>query len=277
MFAVNSCCIITAVLFGMAVTGFSNAGILVDGGMTQQQVAQPGERYRGTFILRNTDAVSMEAKVFQTDYAFAADGSNTFGEPGRSARSNAPWVRLSRELVTIPANGTERIDYEVSVPAGQGAALTGTYWSLIMVEPIGQTSQEAVAPPELAPGEERAQIGQMMRYALQVITHIGKTGTAGLNFTNPQLLQRDGKQFFAIDVENTGERLLGPNLTLELYRETGEALGKFSAGGQRLFPGTAFRFQMDLSQVPKGKYLGLVVADGTGDNLFGANVELEIE
>lgn len=277
MTVARSCFVLVAALLGAAVAGSAQAGVLVDGGMTQQKVVKPGERYRGTFVLRNTDAVPIEAKVFQTDYSFAADGSNTFGEPGGSPRSNAKWVQLSRELVTIPANGMEQIDYEVAVPAGQGSALTGTYWSMVMVEPIGQTSQEAATQPALAPGEERAQIGQMMRYALQVVTHIGKTGTAALNFTNPQLLARDGKQFFAIDVENTGERLLGPGLSLELYRETGQALGKFSAGGQRLYPGTAFRFQMDVSQVPKGKYLGLVVADGTGDNLFGANVELEIE
>ena len=71
--------------------------------MTQERQAKPGETYRGTIVLRNTGAAPAEAKVYQTDYSFAADGSNLYGAPGRLPRSNANWISLSRELVTIPA------------------------------------------------------------------------------------------------------------------------------------------------------------------------------
>ncbi|SDW77724.1 hypothetical protein [Thiocapsa roseopersicina] len=264
---------VALILFGVSSAGLLHAGIIFEGSMTQEQTAQPGERYRGTFVLRNTDASPAEAKLFQTDYTFAADGTNQFGERGKSQRSNANWITLSRELVSIPANGIERIDYEVTVPKGQGAGFSGTYWSLIMVEPIEKTSKESAQERP----EGSAQINQITRYGVQVVTHIGKGGAVGLNFTNPQIIKKEGKRLFAIDVENSGQRWLIPSLSLELYSETGSAVGKFQGPATRLYPGTSARFELDLGQVLNGKYLGLVVADGTGDNLFGANVELEIE
>lgn len=250
----------------------ARASVFVSGDMTQEKRAQPGERYRGTILLKSTDPVPVEVKVYQTDYHFTADGHNFYGEPGGLPRSNAKWVRLSRELVVVPANGTERVDYEVSVPGSQGPGLSGTYWSLVMVEPIAAGARESGQVPENA-----ARITQVLRYGVQVVTHLGGAGAANLVFTNPQLLKEDGKSFFAIDVENTGSVLVRPSLSLELYSKTGNPVGKFQGEALRLFPGTSACFKIDIGQPPKGQYLGLVVADGTGDNLFGANVELEVK
>ncbi|QVL51027.1 MAG: hypothetical protein KFB96_11825 [Thiocapsa sp.] len=264
---------IALILLGVSSAGLLHAGIIFEGSMTQEKTAQPGERYRGTFVLRNTESSPAEAKLFQTDYTFSADGNNEFGERGKSQRSNANWVSLSRELVSIPANGIERIDYEVTVPTGQGAGFSGTYWSLIMVELIDKASRESAQErPEGA-----AQINQITRYGVQVVTHIGRAGSVGLSFANPQIIKKEENRLFAIDVENSGQRWLIPSLSLELYSQEGSAMGKFQGPATRLYPGTSARFEMDLGQVPNGKYLGLVVADGTGDNLFGANVELDIE
>lgn len=255
------------------VAGNLDAAIVVKGEMTEEKQATPGEIYRGTIVLTNTDAAPGEVKIYQTDYSFSADGSSLYGEPGLLPRSNAKWISLSREVVTVPPNGTERIDYEVKVPAGQGAALPGSYWSMIMVEPIAKSSRESAAEiPDMA-----ARVTQVLRYGVQVVTHLGRAGEAGLVFSNPQIIKEDGKRLFAIDVENTGQRWLRPGLSLDLFSQTGQPLGKFEGSATRLYPGTSARFRIDLGPVPNGTYLGLVVADGTGDNLFGANVELEIE
>jgi hypothetical protein len=257
----------------LLVAGLSQAGVYLNSDMTQEKLAGPGESYRGTIVLKNADDAPAEAKVYQTDYSFAADGSNLYGEPGRLPRSNAKWISLSRELVTVPAKGTERIDYEVTVPAGKGAGLSGSYWSMIMVEPITKQSRESAA----AVPEGTVQVIQTMRYGVQVVTQIGNTGTTNLTFANPQLIKQEGKRLFAIDVTNTGERSLRPGLWLELYTEAGNPVGKLQGEARRLHPGTSVRFLIDLGQTPNGKYLGMVAADGTGDNLFGANVELELK
>jgi hypothetical protein len=254
-------------------TGSCLAGVTLESEMTFEKVAQVGETYQGTIVLRNTDAAPAEAKLYQTDYSFNADGSNQFGERGRSPRSNANWITLSRDLVTVGPNSVERVDFVVKVPAGKSDGLAGTYWSMVMVEPLGVSSLEGAG----ALSDGTTQVSQILRYGVQIISHIGKTGETGLTFTNPHIVKDEERRFFAIDVENSGQRALRPSLSLELYSETGSPVGKFQGSAQRLYPGTSARFPIDLGDVPKGKYLGLVVADGTGDNLFGANVELEIE
>ncbi len=259
----------------LALTGAhgAEAAVKLESDMTNEKSATPGETYRGNLVLRNTADIPAQVKVYQTDYSFAADGSNAYGEPGQLPRSNAKWVNLSRELVTVPPKGVERIDYEVNVPTGRGAGFSGTYWSMIMVEPMASDSVESAEP--LA--ERTTRITQVMRYGVQIVTHIGKTGEPGLAFSNPQLVKEDGMRLFAIDAENTGQRWLRTSLWLELFSETGNPIGKLQGEPRRLYPGTSARFQINLAGIPAGKYLGLVVADGTGDNLFGANVELEIE
>ncbi|EGV16389.1 hypothetical protein [Thiocapsa marina] len=258
-------------LMALLFTSAIHAGVKLESELTQEKLAQPGEHYRGTLVLRNTGATMAEAKVYQTDYSFASDGSNAYGAPGRLPRSNAKWISLSRELVQIPPSGTERLDFEVKVPADKG--LSGTYWSMVMIEPITEASAEAAEPLP----ERTTRLTQVVRYGVQIVTHLGKTGEAGLVFTNPQIVKENGQRLFTIDVENTGQRWLSPGLSLELYNQSGAPVGKFEGPAKRLYPATSARFQMDLGEVPDGKYLGLVVADGTGDNLFGANVELEIE
>jgi hypothetical protein len=263
---------LVVLLLALCVTGTVRAALLIQGDMTQEKRAKPGETYRGTIVLTNTDSVPGEAKVYQTDYSFSSDGTDTYGEPGRLPRSNAKWISLSREVVTVPAKGKERIDYEVTVPAGKGAGLSGTYWSMIMVEPIAQGSRESGKVPDGA-----ARIVQVLRYGVQIITQFGKPGPAALTFEHPQLLNEGDKRLFAIDVANTGQQLLRPTLWIEIYSQAGKPIGKFHGEKTRLYPNTSARFKIDLGATPNGKYLGMVAADGTGDNLFGANVELELK
>jgi hypothetical protein len=261
----------TVLVWLLVFVGAAEAGIKLTSEMTLERAAQPGERYQGSLRLQNTGADLAEAKVYQTDYSFAADGSNAYGAPGELERSNAKWINLSRELVRIPAGGIEELTFEVKVPADRG--LSGTYWSMIMVEPIPEDSAEFAEPLP----ERTTRLRQVMRYGVQVVTHIGQSGETGLVFTNPGLINEDGQRVFRIDAENTGSRWLRPSLWLELYSQDGSPVGKFQGPAKRLYPGTSAQFQVDLGETPPGKYLGLVVADGTGDELYGANVELEIE
>ncbi|CRI63720.1 conserved hypothetical protein [Thiocapsa sp. KS1] len=249
------------------------ASIVVESSLTHEKVTQPGESYDGEIIIKNTGVSSSEVKIFIADYTFEADGTNKIGDPGRLPRSNANWIRLSRDVVVVQPNTRERIDFEVKVPGGSADKITGTFWSMVVVEPITPASPESSDPP----ADRTVTIGAAMRYGVQVITQIGNTGRYNLIFTNPRIIKNDGRRIFEIDVENDGERWLRPLVWLELYTKAGQPIGRLQSSAKRLFPGTSERFGIDLGDTPVGSYLGLVAADGTGDNLFGANVELEIE
>ena len=80
-----------------------------------------------------------------------------------------------------------------------------------------------------------------------------------------------------VDIENTGQRWLRPYLWAELYDDTGRYIGRFENGRKRIYPGTSVRYKVDLSDVPKGIYKALVVADCGGDYVFGAERTLKFE
>ena len=100
----------------------AEASIAPDGETTQARNASRGDTYRGTLAVRNQGTAVTTVKLYQTDYAFSADGRNSFDAPGGAARSNATWLRLNQEQVTI-APGRPR---ESSASTDQARALCTT-------------------------------------------------------------------------------------------------------------------------------------------------------
>lgn len=247
----------------------AQAGINVEGPLVVDKVAQPGDSYRGTIAVRNSGREPIEVKLYQTDYAFSADGRNDFGPPGSSPRSNARWVRLGQQQFLIAAGAVIHAPYEVNVPGDP--RLSGSYWSMIMVEPL--------APKESAaqPRKRGVQLSQVIRYAVQIATDIGATGRRTLAFVNPVLSRVESGRQFSVDVENTGDHYLRPQLSMELYDTEGRRVRKIDSAKKLVYPGTSVRFSFDLSAVAIGRHKALIVADSGGDDLVGTELNLELK
>lgn len=257
---------------GASAQAASSGGIHIEGSLYQQKTTEPGAVYRGTIAIRNTGKTPVQTKLYRTDYTFAADGSNQYGEPGLLPRSNGRWVRLSQEQLTIPAEGVASVRYEVTVPVD--ATLKGSYWSMIMIEPLA--AAESPDQGALRKGQARAALTAVTRYGVQLASDIGNTGKAQLRFDNPRLLQDKRGKLLAVDVGNTGERSLNPQISLELQAAEGAAVRKITGSRQRLYPDSSARFQLDISAVPAGAYRALVTADAGGDDVFGSQFDLTI-
>lgn len=257
--------ILAGLLFCLFTPSVSTAGVAVTSGLTYEKEAQPGETYKGAIQLRNPGEKPQEVKIYQTDYLFYCDGSTIYGDPGKDPRSNADWITFSPRRLIIPPKGQSAVNYTVNVPDDQ--SLIGTYWSMLMIEGISFGLPEEVRQEK---NEITVSIKQVMRYGAQMITQIGDTGTRKLKFLKTKLLKAGGKRILQVDMENIGQRWLRPFLWAEVYNEKGMSTGKFEGRKSRIYPGTSVRFRIDLSQVPKGKYKALVVADCGGDTLFGA-------
>jgi hypothetical protein len=251
-------------LFGAS---FAHAAVTPESATTEARVAAPGSTYRGTITLSNSGKTPADVKIYQSDYSFSADGRSSFGSPGTVPRSNASWLHLGQEQITIRPGERARVDYEVRVP--DDAGLTGTYWSAVLVQEISGAERGT-------PRRSDVQLQQVMRYAIQVITEIGDTGRAALAFRNAQLSSRGGKRELAVDMENTGERWLQAQVWLELHAADGHLAGRFAGQSLRTFPATSVRHHIDLSTVPPGKYLALLVADGGRNDLFGTQIDLDL-
>jgi hypothetical protein len=248
----------------------SGAEVMVSGGLTYEHEVAPGKTYEGSFTVQNPDKEPREVKVYQTDYLFYADGATYYGDPGTMPRSNTRWLTFTPKQFTVPGGEEVTIRYIVQVP--NDARLAGTYWSLLMVEPVGPDSPES----SLQTAKDRVSVGvrQVLRYAVQVVTHIGQTGTGKLKFAKVQLASTDGRRRLLVDAENTGERWLRGPLWVELYDGGGALVGRYDAIRLRIYPGTSVRYTVDLSGVMAGTYKALIVIDCGGDDVFGANLNL---
>ncbi|MGH7617017.1 MAG: hypothetical protein ACREPM_07315 [Gemmatimonadaceae bacterium] len=230
----------------------------------------PGESYQGQLLVKNMTSTTQEARIYQTDFTFAADGRTGYGTPGTAPRSNAKWVALGASYVEIPAGATVPVNYTVSVPAD--SSLKGSYWSMVMVEAIAEGAPESRAP------NARVQVGLAIatRYGTQIATNIGASGVSRLAFDSlTATTTAKGTQGLRFDFINTGERANRFVLSLELYNEAGELVKKASQSRGLLYPGTGARQLFDVGTVPHGAYTAVLVADGGGDRVFGGQFKID--
>jgi hypothetical protein len=264
--------IAAALVLTCLATPRAQARVSIIGGLTHEKQAALNETYEGSIIVKNKGDRTEEIRIYQTDYLYYFDGTNDYNQPGKLVRSNANWISFNPHRLTIPARSTAKIDYTVKVPDDPN--LQGSYWSMIMIEEIPATSPLS-SQPETA--EFQVGIIQIVRYAIQMTTHINDTGERKLEFLQTQLLREGEQRVLQVDIENTGQRFLAPYLWVDLYDRTGRYIGRFDCDRKRIFPGASVRYKVDLTNVPEGDYKALVVADAGGDDIFGGNYNLKFE
>lgn len=259
------------VLFMLLLTGAASGNISVLGGLAHERTADRGDAYDGIILVRNDSQNPCDIRVYQTDYAFQADGKTFYVDPGTSPRSNADWVSVSPQWLTIPGMSTVSIRYRVEVPPDD--ELHGTYWSMVMIEPTDATSQ--VISEEA--GKRQVGLVTCVRYGVQIVTDIGDTGTTEIRFCDTRLVAKAGRRLLEVDIENTGDTWLSPLFSLDLYDEQGAHAIHIDGERQRIYPGCSVRHQLDLTGVPGGQYKALAIVDNRDEHVFGAQYDLWIE
>ena len=245
------------------------ASIVVLGPLVREHQMEPGQEAGGTFEVRNPANKTQEVKIYQTDYFFAAGSGSVYGEPGQLPRSNARWVTYTPQRLVLPPGEGVKVNYTIRTP--DDASLAGTYWSMLMVEPVPEDSPESSLAESSKP---MIAIRQVVRYGIQVITHVGTMGRRELKFTRIRLQEEEGKRILAVDVENIGEQMLSGTFWTEFYDGGGRLVGKLDDEKKRLHPGTSVRFTVELAGFQDATYKALIVVDCGGDDVFGASANL---
>lgn len=274
--AILNKCVLTCVftvflLFVLSGNIFAEVNLNVDGTMTRSFTLDPGGKTRGEIVVQNQGDEESEVKVYLQDYLHYADGRNLFQKPGAVGRSNASWIALTPNQAVIPAKGSLTINFTLSVPPDP--KLKGTYWSLLMIEPV----PKSLLTPGKPENDVNIQVVTVIRLAVQMISTVGKSGEAKLRFQSRSLAREQGRRLLTLDLENMGDRLLTPHVWTELYNKKGQSSGKIDGSRHRIYPGCSARFVLDLSKLAPGGYKAVVVADNGDDNVFGANYTLELK
>ncbi len=257
---------ISLLLFLLFFSGFSFAGVVILNGLTHEKQVLPGESYKGIIEIQNTAGSEQNVKIYLRDYWYSFNGESKHPEAGTMERSNANWIKFNPELLVLGPNEKASIDFEVNVPVSD--TLSGTFWSVLMVEGIN--------PPDTTDNSKGVTINTAIRYAVQVITNIGNTGTRDIKFLGLDLARQDENNMLNVFIENTGERVLRPELALELFGESGNSTGVLKAERRKIYPGTSVKITLILEGIKPGKYTGVLVADCDEDHVFGTNVSFEV-
>jgi hypothetical protein len=186
------------------------------------------------------------------------------------ARSNAKWITPSTTSLVAPPNGDVTVAYTVDVPtaAASGDSLRGTYWSAIMVE--GATD----APP---PATDKPQIGLgvVVRYAIQVATHIQNTGSRKISLTDQHVaLEKDSTESLRLVFEDVGERAYRPLIWVEVYDDHGGLRVTQKQQRGLLYPGTSAVQKFALGKLSTGNYKAIVFADVGNDEVIAVQYKL---
>lgn len=269
---------ITAMLL-LAVFGSTTPAasqISVRSPLSDDRIVQPGSSYEGAILIRNETAELQEVKVYQTDYSFHGDGTNEYGEPGSASRSNASWIQFAPHHLTIPPGETVPVHYEVAVPKNESGELHGTYWSMLMVEAIPRESPESTLSEQEE--EQRYGVRQIMRYGIQVATHLPDNETAQLDIDDPGLISDPTVgPTLEFTVENQGSSLLQPDVWIDLYDVDGNSFGRVDGSRNRIYPDTSVRQRIALGSLERGTYKAMVFVDAAEGGVFGAEYDLDIE
>jgi hypothetical protein len=240
------------------------AQISVLSSTVEERVATPGGGYSGRIAIQNTGTTAETVRLYQTDYRFSADGTSNFDAAGKQTRSNAAWISLQSPQVTVLPGTTVSVPYSVSVPASD--SLRGTFWSVIMVE--GATKPPTVA----AAGHGKVEVGMgtVIRYAVQVATHIGETGSRGVKFTKAGVVRADTSAAIELDVDDVGERAYRPVMRVELYDAAGTLRAQARQARGLLYPGSSLRQHFDFGKLPAGTYKAVIFADTGEDTVYAS-------
>lgn len=258
--------VILAVVLG--ILPFSvKAGFEVLGSLVYKHTALPGETYTTEIQVHNTGDSEQEIRIYQRDYLFNHEGASFYDEPVSHGRSNSQWMEYSPKTMILRGNDTQSIQFEVTVP--ESDSIRGTFWSILMVEGVSQIDPNA---------QGQLNISTTIRYAVQVVTNIGQTGLGELEFMEPVLVEEGTKKYLDVVLVNTGERLISPDVSMELFDlNSGESVKVIEAAKNGLYPTTSSKFRFPLEGIKtKMTYQALIVADGSGEDVFGLEYSLEL-
>lgn len=250
-------------------TMHAKAGIIVNNGLSHIYQIHAGEIIKGEITIENTSETSQTVKIYLQDVRYNASGTTFFTDPSGKATSNAGWIKLASNLITLKGKEKTSVSYEIHIP--EDSLQKGSYWSTVMVEPTDNLS------PNKTKGAITIQ--SLVRYAIQIITNNQTDDLKpNIKFDSVSITKINNKRFVNIAISNTGNLYFRPTAHIELYnRQSGEKAGTYNSIPMGILPGNAKSFQIDITNITPGKYSAVLMATDNGDNAFALNTVLDIK
>lgn len=233
---------------------------------------EAGARGAGSVTVRNAGDRPLTLKLYLTDYRIFADGSEENLPPGTLARSCAPWLALTDQILELGPGEVRPVAVGLDVPLGA----EGSYWAKIYIEEISQPQ-----PSETRQGDRTYQVFLMQRVGIRIFEDVPNTERVDARITNVAVSHDDeGRPLVLVSVSNTGNTLLRCSGCVELRNSAGAvaetlllgAEGKFSVfpDGERELPAA-----ID-TELEADTYTALAVVDFGGDQLVAGDAVFRV-
>jgi hypothetical protein len=227
-----------------------------------------GKNYKGKIVLENTGKETSQIKIYLQDVSYRADGTINYNAPAKEKkRSNAGWMQLTTNLLTLKPGEKTDFLYEINVP--NQLAANGSYWSVIIVEPVKDIKSNEKAGVSIA---------SVVRYAILVVSDIySESAKVDLRFENVKIVKEDNKRILKVAIANTGDLFCKPVAVIDVYdKKTGQKKGRFTSYSMGLLPDNSKSFSIDIEPLSPGLYNAVLMAIDENDNTFALKTDLEI-
>lgn len=250
----------------MMMPGYLRASVVILNGLTHSHSIPTSEtRVQGLIKIKNEGGKDSRILVYRQDLVSECDQSSTYPSAGSHSRSLGEGLKTSIDERVIAAN--EEYDVRYAIEPDK-ARLPGTYWEVVMVE---------VADPVREEAHNGIRVNSKVRYAIQVIVDVGAAEGPALSYEKVSYDKVSAEQaMLKVVLKNNGTFGVRTNVILEVYDGNGIKLKTTQPSSRMLYPGYCSTFEIPVTDLPKGKYDCVIIAD-TKKDLFGSNISLQVE
>lgn len=244
----------------------ANSAIVILNGLTHTHSIVGGQKITGRIQIRNESNTPARVLVYKQDLIAKCGMGNNYVDSSSLPYSLSPYLKTAVDEKLLAGNEEYVLYYNIEVPPA--SLKDGSYWSLLMVE---------AADPIKEQQPNGMNINSVVRYAVQIIGDYGQLDSPKLTFEDIKINNaNDTLKVLNMRIKNDGLFTTSTKVILELYNPLGEKVKVIEAIRRRIYPNSCGEFEIELKQLPKGKYDGIIIADNSKD-LFGANVSIEID
>ena len=248
----------------------SFSGVVVLNGLTHVHSGEAGSVISGKIKIRNDSKRENRIIIYKQDLMLSCDNISIFEykDINSNPRSMGSWLKVNVDEKILSPNEEYDLSYSINVP--KNVTEKGSYWTVLMVEG---------ADPIREQESQTLQVGSKIRYAVQLITELGSFESPKLQFENVEYRKGINTSFnnvVQVKLKNTGQYSVQTKVLLEIYDSKGTKLKVFQGSIRRIYPNLCNVFELEIKDLPKGVYDGVIIADNSKD-LFGSNVSIKIE
>jgi hypothetical protein len=241
----------------------SMASIVVLNGLSHTHEGVNGVTITGKITVQNNGKKEARIMVYNEDLMVSCEKPIDYDKINSHDRSLGSWIKTNIEEKVLQSNEIYDIIYTLNVPKDR----KGSYWSVIMIEGADPIKEDV---------ENGVKIDSKVRYAILVIGQADVVENPKISFEQMKITLKDSvSQALGVKLKNNGIFVVPAKLSVEIYDETGKKIKTVESTPRRVYPEKCTEFELVIKDIPKGRYVGVLIADN-GKDLYGANINLEI-